>query len=77
MGQLSGEQVGAEEAQRRTDELVAELCQRAEVAETEAEGLCLRLAEGSVPLVVVVAGQGAPETLHATVRPPRSTAPYR
>ncbi len=47
-------------------ETIAELRRRAEVAEADAEGLRLRLAEGSVPPVLVVAGQEATEAVPGT-----------
>ncbi len=47
-------------------ETIAELRRRAEVAEAELEGARLRLAEVSVPPLVVVAGQEAPEGADAT-----------
>ena len=50
--------------------LAEELRRRAEVAEAELEGTRLRLAEVSVPAVVVVAGQDAPEAPHATPTTP-------
>jgi len=48
------------------DETIDELRRRAEVAEAEAEGLRLRLAEGSVPAVPFVAGQVATKAAPAT-----------
>ncbi len=66
IGRLEAERESAS-AQRVTQaETIAELRRRAEVAEAEADGLRLRLAEVSVPAVVVVAGQDATEGPHAT-----------
>ena len=75
VGRLSGERVGAEEARRRTDDLVTELRRRAEVAEAEAESLRLRLVEATPPAVVVVAGQETTEAPRATATTPAAHRP--
>ncbi len=49
------------QAQDEQRDFLAELRRRADVAEAELAGARLRLAEVSVPAVVVVAGQNAPE----------------
>jgi len=61
------EELGHVKAERDGQvELLADLRRRTEAAETEAAALRLRLAEVSVPPVVVVAGQDATEGVRAT-----------
>ena len=59
------------------DETIAELRRRAEVAEAELAGARLRLAEVSVPPVVVVAAQDAMEGLRATETTPTTRRPVQ
>ena len=70
------ERIGRLEAERDGQvELLAELRRRAEVAEAELDGARLRLAEVSVPAVVVVAGQETTEAPRATATTPAAHRP--
>ena len=59
------------------DETIDELRRRAEVAEAELDGARLRLAEVSVPPLVVVAGQDATQGAHAMGTIPVAHEPAR
>ncbi len=64
-----------DEDRERERAVVEDLRRRAEVAEAELDGARLRLAEVSVPPVVVVAGQEALEEAHATATTPDTHRP--
>ena len=76
-GDLAGQLAARADVLTAKDETIAELRRRAEAAEAELDGARLRLAEVSVPAVVVVAGPEATGAPHATANTPEASGAFQ